>query len=170
MDWSLYCSECPATADAAGLKTVCPACGSPLLVRYTRTTGSREHAQLAARGHTMWRYREFLPLADHEEPVSIGEGGTPLLRSRRLAERLGVTSLWIKDEAANPTGSFKARGLSAAITRATLAGATTFTLPTAGNAGVAAAAYGARAGAAVRVYAPKTTPTPLLAQMAAYGA
>jgi threonine synthase len=170
VDWSLYCSSCPATADAEGLKTVCPACGSPLLVRYARKVGASQRAQLAARGHTMWRYREFLPLADGEEPVSIGEGGTPLIRSRRLAERIALANLWIKDEAANPTGSFKARGLSAAITRARAAGATRFTLPTAGNAGVAAAAYGARAGASVRVYAPKSTPAPLLAQMAAYGA
>jgi threonine synthase len=118
----------------------------------------------------MWRYREFLPLAGSEEPVSLGEGGTPLLRSHRLAQRLGVANLWIKDEAANPTGSFKARGLAAAITRAHLAGVRSYTLPTAGNAGVAAAAYGARAGATVRVYAPKTTPAPLLGQMAAYGA
>ncbi len=170
MDWSLYCSQCPATADAEGLKTVCPACGSPLLVRYARRVGAADRSQLAGRGHTMWRYREFLPLAGKEEPVSIGEGGTPLLRAHRLAKRLGLVNVWIKDEAANPTGSFKARGLSAAITRATLAGARKFTLPTAGNAGVAAAAYGARAGAAVRVYAPKTTPAPLLGQMAAYGA
>jgi threonine synthase len=170
MDWSLYCSQCPATADAEGLKTVCPACGSPLLVRYARRVGAADRSRLAGRGHTMWRYREFLPLSGTDEPVSIGEGGTPLLRAHRLAERLGLDHLWIKDEAANPTGSFKARGLSAAITRATLAGARKFTLPTAGNAGVAAAAYGARAGAAVRVYAPKTTPAPLLGQMAAYGA
>ena len=170
MDWSLYCSACTTTATADGLKTVCPACASPLLVRYARRTTVGERAALASRGHTMWRYREFLPLRGAEEPVSLGEGGTPLLKSRRLAERLGVQNLWIKDEAANPTGSFKARGLSAAITRATLAGAMKFTLPTAGNAGVAAAAYGARAGVAVRVYAPKSTPTPLLAQIAAYGA
>ena len=170
MDWSLYCSACTTTATADGLKTVCPACASPLLVRYARRTTVGERAALASRGHTMWRYREFLPLRGAEEPVSLGEGGTPLLKSRRLAERLGVQNLWIKDEAANPTGSFKARGLSAAITRATLAGAMKFTLPTAGNAGVAAAAYGARAGVAVRVYVPKSTPTPLLAQIAAYGA
>jgi threonine synthase len=170
MDWSLDCSQCPATADAEGLKTVCPECGSPFLVRYARKIGAADRSQLAARGHTMWRYREFLPLAGREEPVSIGEGGTPLLRAHRLAERLGLGNVWIKDEAANPTGSFKARGLSAAITRATMAGARKFTLPTAGNAGVAAAAYGARAGASVRVYAPKTTPAPLLGQMAAYGA
>jgi threonine synthase len=118
----------------------------------------------------MWRYREFLPLLESEEPVSLGEGMTPLLRAPRLAARLGVEHLWIKDEAANPTGSFKARGLSAAVTRAAHAGATRFVLPTAGNAGVAAAAYGARAGAKVRVYAPRTTPRPLLEQIAAYGA
>ncbi|MFI5280651.1 MAG: threonine synthase [Gemmatimonadales bacterium] len=170
MDWSLYCSQCPATADPEGLKTVCPECGAPFLVRYARKIGAADRAGLASRGHTMWRYREFLPLFGREEPVSIGEGGTPLIRAHRLAERLGLGNVWIKDEAANPTGSFKARGLSAAITRARVAGATKFTRPTAGNAGVAAAAYGARAGATVRVYAPKTTPAPLLGQMAAYGA
>ncbi len=170
MDWSLYCSQCTNTASADGLRTVCERCGYPWLVKYARKIPSALKKQLEGRGHTMWRYREFLPLAPGDEPVSIGEGGTPLLRARRLAKRLGMSDVWIKDEAANPTGSFKARGLSAAVTRAVLAGATSFTLPTAGNAGVAAAAYGARAGAKVRVFAPKTTPEPLLAQMAAYGA
>jgi len=170
MDWSLYCSACPATAAADGLMTVCPTCGAPLLVRYARQVGAADRTRLDGRGHTMWRYREFLPLAGAEEPVTLGEGGTPLLRSHRLAERLGLERLYVKDEAANPTGSFKARGLSAAVTRAVRAGATRFTLPTAGNAGVAAAAYGARAGATVRVYAPNTTPAPLLGQIAAYGA
>ena len=170
MDWSLFCSQCPGTDDASGLKTVCPACHSPWLVKYDRTATAAQLAALAPRGLSMWRYREFLPLVGKEEPVSIGEGGTPLIEAPRLAARIGLSHLWIKDEAANPTGSFKARGLSAAVTRATLAGASVFTLPTAGNAGVAAAAYGARAGATVRVYAPKSTPAPLLAQMAAYGA
>lgn len=117
----------------------------------------------------MWRFRSFLPLLPGEEPVSLGEGDTPLLAVPRLARELGCTDLWVKDEASNPTGSFKARGLSAAITRAVGAGATSFTLPTAGNAGVAAAAYGARAGAQVRVYAPRTTPSPILAQIVATG-
>jgi threonine synthase len=102
--------------------------------------------------------------------VTLGEGSTPLLRAARLGEALDLADLWIKDEAANPTGSFKARGIAAAVTRAVAAGATRFVLPTAGNAGVAAAAYGARAGATVRVYAPRTTPQPLLGQIAAYGA
>lgn len=170
MDWSLYCSQCPAIARADGLATVCPDCASPWLVKYDRKVTAAEMGRLVLRGHSMWRYLEFLPLSGSDEPVSIGEGGTPLLRSRRLAERINMDDVWIKDEAANPTGSFKARGLSAAVTRATLAGAGVFTLPTAGNAGVAAAAYGARAGAKVRVYAPQSTPKPLLAQMAAYGA
>lgn len=170
MDWSLYCSQCSATALPAGLPTVCPECSSPWLVQYDRRVTRADRDALASRGHSMWRYREFLPLAGTDEPVSLGEGGTPLLRSRRLAEELGVQTLYIKDEATNPTGSFKARGLAAAVTRAVLAGATNFTLPTAGNAGVAAAAYGARAGARVRVFAPRSTPAPLLGQMAAYGA
>jgi threonine synthase len=170
MDWSLFCSQCPATADAEGLKTVCSACQAPWLVKYGRTVTAPQRTALGPRGHSMWRYREFLPLFGAEEPISLGEGGTPLLKAPRLAGRIGLDQLWVKDEAANPTGSFKARGLSAAVTRATLAGANVFTLPTAGNAGVAAAAYGARAGATVRVYAPTSTPTPLLAQMAAYGA
>jgi len=118
----------------------------------------------------MWRFREAMPIGPGEEPVSLGEGDTPMLSVPRLGRRIGASDLWVKDEAANPTGSFKARGLGAAITRAVAAGAARFTLPTAGNAGVAAAAYGARAGASVRVYAPKTTPAPLLGQMTAYGA
>ncbi len=170
MDWSLVCSGCGATAGAAGLPTVCGACGAPWLVTYDRRWGPADRGAWDARAPGMWRYRSVMPLAGGEEPVSLGEGTTPLLRCRRLGSRLGLRAAWIKDEASNPTGSFKARGLSAAVTRAVLAGATHFTLPTAGNAGVAAAAYGARAGAAVRVFAPRTTPAPLLAQMAAYGA
>ncbi len=111
-----------------------------------------------------------MPLAPNEEPVTLGEGDTALLRLERLGGQLGFTNLWVKDEGTNPTGSFKARGLSAAITRATAAGATRFTIPTAGNAGVASAAYCARAGASVRVYAPRTTPTPILAQIRTFGA
>jgi len=170
MDWTLECSGCPRHQDANGLPTVCPDCGSPWLVKYARQTGAGARAVLEKRGGGMWRYREFLPLVGDEEPITLGEGTTPLLPARRLGEAIGVADLWVKDEAANPTGSFKARGLAAAVTRAVRAGATRFVLPTAGNAGVAAAAYGAKAGATVRVYAPRTTPRPLLGQIAAYGA
>lgn len=171
MDWMLECSRCGATAAPRGGETVCTACGAPYLVRYQRPAPDRALKDtFARRPGTMWRYRELLPLGPGEEPVSLGEGGTPLIRAPRLGAAIGAGDLWIKDEAANPTGSFKARGLATAITRAVAAGATRFVLPTAGNAGVAAAAYGARAGAHVRVYAPRTTPPPLLAQMFAYGA
>jgi threonine synthase len=131
------------------------------------TTDLRERLQ-ERRG--LWRFREFLPVMESEDPVTLGEGDTPLLFLRRTGEHLGFRALWMKDEAANPTGSFKARGLSAAITRASYAGASSFTLPTAGNAGVAAAAYCARAGARVRVFAPQTTPQTILTQIVTFGA
>jgi threonine synthase len=117
----------------------------------------------------MWRYRPFLPLTAGEVPVTLGEGDTPLLECPRLAGRLGLVDLWVKDEGANPTGSFKARGLSAAVSRAVLAGGSRFVIPTAGNAGVAAAAYAARAGASLRAYAPSSTPRPILEQIRVFG-
>lgn len=165
-DWHLECSECGQTEAASGLPTVC-SCGRPWLVRYPQRTHSvRERAEIRRR-HGMWRYRTFLPLIGDELPVTLGEGDTPLLEAPRAGAAMGLMDLWVKDEAANPTGSFKCRGLSAAITRAVAAGATRFVLPTAGNAGVAAAAYAARAGASVRVYAPRTTPAVILAQIVA---
>ena len=169
IDWHLECSKCPARASAEGMQTVCPDCGKPWLVRYPDRTHPVAEKQ-APGGVGMWRFRSFLPVGDGESPVTLGEGETPLLAVPRLGAALGIERLWIKDEGTNPTGSFKSRGLAAAITRAVAAGARAFTLPTAGNAGVAAAAYGARAGAAVRVYAPKTTPQPILTQIAAFGA
>jgi threonine synthase len=117
----------------------------------------------------MWRYREWLPLREGEEPVSLGEGMTPLVRVPSVERALGMDCVWIKDESQNPTGSFKARGMSAAITRAALAGAGRYTVPTAGNAGVALSAYGARSGAEVRVYAPRSTPARLLEQVEVHG-
>ena len=171
MDWTLECSTCGTCADAGGLPAVCNACGAPWLVRYRRGSPPPQlREEWGRRSGGMWKYREVLPLLPDERPVTLGEGGTPLLETPRLGDRVGSRDLWVKDEAVNPTGSFKARGLSAAITRAVAAGATRFTLPTAGNAGVAAAAYGARAGASVRVYAPRSTPAPLLGQMSGYGA
>jgi threonine synthase len=171
MDWILECSSCDATRGPEGLPTVCDRCGQPWLVRYPdRPLPSLTARAEVRRGHGMWRFRPFLPLMPDEQPVSLGEGDTPLLRGPKTAARLGFEDLWIKDEAANPTGSFKARGLSAAITRAFAAGARNFVIPTAGNAGVAAAAYCARAGASVRVYAPRSTPQTILAQIIAFGA
>jgi threonine synthase len=118
----------------------------------------------------MWRYRDWLPLETDERPVTLGEGATPLLRVTRVGERYGLRDLWVKDEAKNPTGSFKARGLAAAVTRAVLAGGKRFVAPTAGNAGIALAAYAGRAGAAARVYAPAGTPLTILSQIRSFGA
>jgi len=169
-DWTLECSSCSAVRGPEGLPTVCDQCGMPWLVRYpARAPSLFERAELRRR-HGMWRYRPFLPLIPGEEPITLGEGDTPLLPFERTGRRLGAEDLWVKDEGANPTGSFKARGLSAAITRAVAAGAERFVLPTAGNAGIAAAAYGARAGRPVRVYAPRTTPGTILSQIRAFGA
>jgi threonine synthase len=117
----------------------------------------------------MWRFRQLLPLRPSESPVTLGEGDTPLLLLERTGRRVGLPGLLLKDEGTNPTGSFKARGLSAAVTRAAADGASSFVIPTAGNAGVAAAAYGARAGLPVRVFAPRTTPPAILAQIVSYG-
>jgi threonine synthase len=169
IDWVLECSSCGTPASTEGLPTVCT-CGQPLLVRYPNRRPDPATRGRVAAERGMWRFREFLPLADGEAPVSLGEGDTPLLATPRIGARIGLPGMLVKDEGTNPTGSFKSRGLSAAITRAVAGGARAFTLPTAGNAGVAAAAYGARAGVPVRVYAPKTTPATILSQIVSYGA
>ena len=168
LPWSLQCSACGKTRSADGLPTVCE-CGGPYLVRYTAAPGPEAKSLLRERRWTMWRYREWLPLADGEAPATLGEGGTPLLAVPRLAARYGLPGLRVKDEATNPTGSFKARGLAAAVTRAGHAGARAFVVPTAGNAGVALAAYAARAGVPARVYAPASTPPTILSQIRSYG-
>ena len=149
---------------------VCDRCGQPYLVRYATTPQPEVRARLGERPWSMWRYREWLPLEPEESPVTLGEGATPLLPLARIGERYGFQDLWVKDEGTNPTGSFKARGLAAAVTRAVLAGAERFVVPTAGNAGIALAAYAARAGAAARVYAPVGTPPTILSQIQSYGA
>jgi threonine synthase len=168
LPWSLECSGCGATRSADGLPGVC-ACGQPYLVRYRATPALEARALLQQRDWTMWRYREWLPLAEGEAPVTLGEGGTPLLEVPRLAAQHGFRDLRVKEEGANPTGSFKARGLAAAVTRAALAGAQRLVVPTAGNAGVALAAYAARAGLAARVFAPATTPPTILGQIRSFG-
>ena len=170
MDWQLECAGCRARRGPEGLPTVCEACGQPWLAQYPdRPPPSLRARAEVRRGQGMWRFRPFLPLIPSETPISLGEGDTPLLPCPRTGQRLGCHDFWIKDESANPTGSFKARGLSAAITRGVLAGARHFVIPTAGNAGVAAAAYAARAGLTVRVFAPRTTPATILTQIAIYG-
>src|SRR5881396_1479205 len=168
----LECSACGGTHDAAGLPGVCESCGQPYLVRYATTPSPSPEAKrlLGERRWNMWRYREWLPLGVDEAPVTLGEGATPLLPAARLGARYGLRDLWVKDEGKNPTGSFKARGLAVAVTRATRAGARRLVVPTAGNAGVALAAYATRAGVAARVYAPASTPPVILTQIRSFGA
>jgi threonine synthase len=165
--WHLDCSACAHSQAGDTLASVCPACGQPLLVRYDSPWPAR--ASIAPRWD-MWRYEAVLPLREGEEPVSLGEGATPLQELPALARELGVARLWVKDEGLNPTASFKARGMSAAVTRAKALGVPGFVVPTAGNAGAALAAYGAAAGIPVRVYAPASTPSPILATIRALGA
>src|SRR5262249_41858502 len=154
----LECSvPCGSTKlDPRGRHFLCPQCGMPLVARYDleRARGwSRE--SLGGRAPNMWRYRELLPLFDGEEPVAPREGFTPLVHAKGLGASLGLDQLYVKDESLNPTNSFKARGQSAAITRAKYLGERTIALPTAGNAGNAASAYAAAAGLACQVFIPK---------------
>jgi threonine synthase len=119
---------------------------------------------------SLWRYRAALPLLEGESPVSLGEGMTPLLELPHLAHEVGVRRLWVKDEGLNPTASFKARGLMMAVTRAKALGLPGVCVPTAGNAGIALAAYAAAAGMPCRIYVPETTPPPILGSIRAFGA
>lgn len=167
MTWSLQCSACSyAQADGTRLASLCPSCGQPLLVQYAAAV-PRSAITGAA---DLWRYRAALPLQAGEKAVTLGEGMTPLVELPHLASELGVRRLWVKDEGINPTASFKARGLMMAVTRAKALGLPGVCVPTAGNAGIALAAYAAAAGTPCRIYAPETTPPPILGSIRAFGA
>lgn len=168
--------ECSAACGAGRLdpqsvQHLC-ACGAPLLARYALEALARrwKRDSLQDRPPTMWRYQEVLPAGDAAGPVTLGEGFTPLAHARRLGATVGMDRLYVKDESANPTNSFKARGLSAAVTAARRLGATTVSVPSAGNAANAAAAYAARAGMAARVFMPRDVKTPFIRECELYGA
>lgn len=167
----LQCSRdaCARIVPHAQLQNLCPACKAPLLARYDLSVAKRTFNldSLRTRPHTMWRYEEVLPGAP---PITLGEGMTPLIHARRLGERIGLSRFYIKDEGLNPTASFKARGLSAAVTMAKALGAQTLALPTAGNAGGAAAAYAAKAGMACVIAMPADTPAANIIESHAFGA
>ena len=150
---------------------LCPACGMPLLARYDLNAARAwKKESLVGREPTMWRYRELMPLFDGEEPLTLGEGWTPLLPAMRLGAGLGLTRLFVKDESLNPTNSFKARGLSAAVTKALHLGAKTLSVPSAGNAANAMAAYAAAAGLAAKVFMPRDVKVPFIRECELYGA
>jgi threonine synthase len=156
----LECGLCGLRHEAHRLHNLCRECGKPLLVRYdldrARTSLTRE--SLSGRRPDMWRYREVLPVESDENIVSLGEGWTPLLRAQRLGKRVGVRELFIKDESQNPTQSFKARGMAAAVSMAKELGARKLAVPSAGNAAGALAAYAARAGLKCFIFMPRDTP------------
>jgi threonine synthase len=168
----LECSKCGGVFDAGRVQTVCPRCDKPLLARYDleKATSILDRGMLRWRSSTLWRYLELLPVGDRRFITSLGEGWTPLLRARRLGEELGLRSLWIKDESLNPTGTFKARGLSVAVSKALELGVRRVAMPSAGNAAAALAAYGARAGLEVHVYMPRDAPRVNIVEAEALGA
>jgi len=167
----LECTATGETFESEQLIGLSPS-GKPLFARYDLEAlkGTFTPEAVATRRADLWRYEEVLPVRDRGAQVALGEGWTPLLDAPRVADRLGVARLWIKEEGQNPTGSFKARGLCLAVSRALELGAEEVALPSAGNAGSAAAAYGAAAGLAVHVVVPSDTPAPILEEIRALGA
>ena len=167
----LECSSCRKTHSNQELLNLCE-CGMPLLVKYDlgRTQRALRREALCLRSASMWRYQELLPARNAEDIISLGEGFTPLIRAKRLASRFGLKKLWIKDESVNPTSSFKARGLSVAVTMARALGAKKLAIPSAGNAAGALAAYSAKAGLKAHVFMPRDTPAANRIECEALGA
>jgi threonine synthase len=156
----LECSGCGKQYAHREVHTFCPICQSPLLSIYDleRARLKVDRDEITRRKKGMWRWHELLPVINEENQIFLGEGDTPLLSLPRLEKELGLSNLFVKDESSNPTGSFKARGLGAAISKAKELGVEKVIIPTAGNAGGAMAAYAARAGIKAHIFMPKDTP------------
>ena len=163
MHYRIACSRGDATYSPRELINLCRACGGPLLAQYDLSPVPELRDEIRARPATMWRYAEVLP-AGEDDVVTLGEGITPLLPSTQFP------NVWIKDESKNPTRSFKSRGMAAAVTMAKALGARALAAPTAGNAGAALSAYGARAGLPVFVAMPRDTPQSIIDECRGYGA
>lgn len=158
---NLICSNCGKYFSAEEIQTFCMDCNSPLITNYD-LVAAREHLdrdEITKRQKGMWRWHELLPVHESQNMVTLGEGDTALLPLPRIGNMLGLSNLFAKDESTNPTGSFKARGLSAAVSKARELGINKVIIPTAGNAGGAMAAYAARAGMKSLIYMPKDTPS-----------
>jgi threonine synthase len=168
----LECSRCGQAYASEELHRLSSCCGKPLYARYDLDAPhlAAVRSRLGSRSADLWRYSELLPVRDARNAVRLGEGWTPLLDVPRLASELGMDRVWIKDESQNPTGSFKARGLCMAVSRAKELGVEAVALPSAGNAGGAAAAYAAAAGLTAHVVVPRDTPAPILEEIRALGA
>jgi len=168
----LECGYCQESCSANEIQTLCPRCGKPLLACYDLDKARRQwpRAGLSGRVSTLWRFREVLPVRKQENEISLGEGCTPLLHAERLGEQLSMDHLYIKDEGLNPTGSFKARGLCTAISRAKELGVREVVIPSAGNAAGAMCAYAAKASMSAHVFMPKDVPLPFKLECLAFGA
>jgi threonine synthase len=168
----LSCSLCGQEFDPAALQTFCAKCKTPLVSHYDLNSLKQavQRAEITSRRPGMWRWHELLPVSDPAAIVTLGEGDTPMLSVPRLGNDLGMPGLLIKDESLNPTGSFKARGLAAAISKAHELGVERVIIPTAGNAGGAMAAYAARCGMQAAVYMPKDTPAANMQEVEITGA
>lgn len=168
----LLCTACGNRVAADRPQTVCPVCGKVLFATYDieRARQTLTPDSMVSRPRGIWRFAELMPLQDPKQAVELGEGSTPLSPLPRLGAKYGIADLRVKDESLNPTGSFKARGLAAAVTRARELGCRNLAIPSAGNAGAALAAYAARAGLSAHVFVPKDTPRIIAAQCQAYGA
>jgi threonine synthase len=168
----LECSICGEHHDAQVLQTVCTKCGRALLARYDLDVAARTftRAEIANRPPLLWRYSELLPVIDPAATITLGEGLTPLLAVPRLGEAVGAQRLLIKDEGQNPTGTFKARGMTAAVSRAVELGGKALATPTAGNAGSALAAYAAAAGVPAHVAMPADSPQAVIDEVRFFGA
>jgi threonine synthase len=169
---ALECGFCSATYEPNQLINLCRVCGKPLLARYDlrRAANTLTREALPTREPTLWRYEEVLPVRNDAAIISLGEGWTPLLLASRLGRRIGCPRTYIKDESLNPTGSFKARGLSVAVSRAYELGATALAIPSAGNAAGAMSAYAAAVGLPAHVFMPADVPLAFRAECQALGA
>jgi threonine synthase len=156
----LVCTSCGLRHEWSRLQNLCTSCDKPLfaIIDLAKAGRALTREALATREKSLWRYREVLPVPEGVEPVSLGEGGTPLLRATRFGSAVGLSHLWVKDESQNPTQSFKARGMAVAVSMAKYLGATKLAVPSAGNAGGALAAYAARAGLEAHIFMPRDTP------------
>lgn len=156
----LHCGACGRRFEAEVLQSFCKDCRSPLLADYDleKARHRLDRDEFSRRSHGMWRWHELLPVHEPGNRVTLGEGDTPLLAVPRLGLELRLDHLYVKDESLNPTGTFKARGISAAVSKAKELGVDRVVIPTAGNAGGALAAYGARAGMSVKIFMPNDTP------------
>src|SRR5216117_2645458 len=165
----LECSACGLHYEWSRLQNLCSSCHKPLLAIVDLAAASRTLTRktLATREKSLWRYREVLPLPGDVEPISLGEGGTPLLHAKAFSDDV---DLWIKDESLNPTQSFKARGMSVAVSMAKHLGATKLAVPSAGNAGGALAAYAARAGLEAHIFMPRDTASANIIECSELGA